>query len=200
MDAISQKDVRVSGTSRAPGDHRINISGLTELEQERLEGALLGQWWVTGAGGRLQFSPAREPAPAPTEDEMMPQWRKPQDGDGTEQYQTELFGDMELTGRSSSILIQHLCGYSYTPEGYKANAEFLESCGFACMRSRRGDDGRYWEIWFLPGLWAARGRLKEAIYGKQEAHQLRFALRFLRRHISFGTLDIVVQRLCQVLD
>lgn len=190
---------RLSSYQPADGGY-VRLDGLTAQEVDRVQGMIHGHWWIRGNEGRLECVPAYTSPPAPTEDLMLPQWRPMGREEGGERYQRELFETEHWTGQSPSILIQHLCGYGYTPEGYKANAELLEGCGFACMRSRRGDNGQYWEIWFLPGLWAARGRLKEALYQKSETHKMRFALKFLREHTSFGTLDIAVQRLCQALD
>lgn len=200
MDTKTQPTVHV--TSYKPSDDgHITLAGLTSEEVERMQGMAIGHWWVKGGDGRLEFAPAHEPAPAPTEDGMLPEWRTPLKEEGSERYQGELFEPMvQWRHQDPSILIQHLCGYSYTPQAYKEYAELLEGCGFACMRSRRGDNGHYWEAWFLPGLWAAQGRLKEALYGKSKEHKMRFALKFLREQVSFGTLDIAVQRYAQVLD
>ncbi len=196
MDTKKQEFARISRMTYGMNGE-ITLSGLTAQEVERLEGTLRGQWWAKGNAGRIEFSPAYEPTPAPTEDAMLPQWRMP--GIESDAYQTELF-DHNWSHQSPSILIQHLCGYNYTNEGYKANAEVLEECGFMCMRSQRTDNGQFWEIWFLPGFWAAKGRLREALHAIEEKKQPEVALELLRRWTSFGTLDTAVQRLCQVID
>lgn len=200
MNDQTQATVRVTASKGGP-DGYVTISGLNSEEFDKIQGAVRGHSWMRGEGGRLNFSPAHEPPPSPTEDHMLPQWRSPVKGEGNERYQAELFEPVvEWKNQSPSILIQHLCGYGYTPESYKENAEMLEECGFSCMRSIRGDYGQFREIWFLPGLWAARGRLKEALHGKSKAHEMRFALKFLRERTSWGTLDSAVQRFCQVLE
>lgn len=193
--------VRASSYKAGPDGH-VTLSSLTTEEGEKLRGAVDGVWWMRGNGGRLEFAPGYEPPSAPTEDAMLPYWRTPARPEKEEdQYQTELFDTASnWDSQTASIVIQHLCGYSYTPEGYKANAEMLEECGFACLRSRRGDDGKFWEIWFLPGLWAAKGRLKEALYAIPKEQQMDVALKFLCAWTSWGTLDLSVQRLCQVLE
>lgn len=200
MDGTTQKNARVSGYGHTPQGSKVEFSNLTELEVERLQGTLLGQWWARGNNGRLEFAPAREPAPAPTEDDMLPGWHAPREGEGTEQYQRELFDAQRFGGEYASIQIQHLCGHHYTANGYKRNAEFLESCGFICMRSRRGDDGKFWEVWYLSGLWSAKGRLKEALRGIPKEFQINSALEFLAKNASFGTLDVASQRIAQVID
>lgn len=201
MDAPVQKKVRIDSVNYAPGKGSLTISGLTEEEVRRFEGALRGQWWMVGDDGRLRFEPARKPTPAPAEDPMLPQWREHVvSEEGEPRYHLSLFGEGDPDTQTSSIIIQHLCGYNYTPESYKETAEFLEECGFSCLRSRRGDDGRFWEIWFLPGLWAAKARLRETLYGEPKTEHLRAALKFLAERAPFGTLDVAVQRLCQVIE
>ena len=102
---------------------------------------------------------------------------------------------------SPSITIQGLCGYNYTEENYKWNAEKLESYGFQCLRSRRGTDAKFWELWFLPGLWCSKGDLEANVKrGKDDKEELKIALEFLRHKVSFGTLDVSNQRMCMVLD
>lgn len=197
MDSKSQKPVSVPSY----GNTGISLENLTADEADKLRGMVRGHWWARGMNGRIDFIHGMEMPSAPTEDEMLPQWRKPIREEREEEYQHLLLDpDCNLQYSSPSILIQHLCGYSYTPQGYKANAEFLEACGFACMRSRRGDEGLFWEIWFLPGLWAAKGRMKEAIRDMVDDVTMDKVLNFIRSNVSFGTLDIAVQRMCQVLD
>jgi hypothetical protein len=201
MNAVAERRVRISSTQRKPDESSISLTGLTPQEAERTEGMIHGQWWVRGKDGRLEFHPTRESPPDPTEDDMLPEWRNPRQGADIPELQMELLdSEREWDSQSSSIIIQHLCGYNYSPEGYKRNAEGLERCGFFCMRSRRGDDGRFWEVWFLPGLWAAKGPLNEAIRRVLKDKQMEAALKFIPTYVSFGTLDIAVQRMCQVLD
>lgn len=201
MDAVTEQTVRISSTQRSPSGSGISLTGLTAQEAERAEGMVFGQWWMRGNNGRLEFHPSREAPPAPTDDDMLPEWRKPRDGAEKAQVQMELL-DTERTwdNQSPSIIIQHLCGYNYSADGYRWNACRLESYGFACLRSRRRDDGRFHESWLLPGLWAAEGDLKEAIRPLPKDEQMKAALKFLASHTSFGTLDVAVQRMAQVLD
>lgn len=57
-----------------------------------------------------------------------------------------------------------MCGYGYTKDRYKVEVGKLESWGFECCRSRRGDNGKFWELWFLPYLRAAEGDLLRAMH------------------------------------
>jgi len=56
-----------------------------------------------------------------------------------------------------SYFVQHITGYG---GDYKERKVSMEAVGFECLRSRRGKDGKYWEIWYLPGVWAATGELE----------------------------------------
>jgi hypothetical protein len=93
------------------------------------------------------------------------------------------------------ISIEHLCAYDYSPENYRHQAEILESFGFDCLRSRRGPDGRYMEMWHLSGMWSAKGRLKGTLHGITDpAKQADEAISFLCKNVVFGSLDISWQR------
>ncbi|MFA6404725.1 MAG: hypothetical protein WCW03_01880 [Candidatus Paceibacterota bacterium] len=192
MDSIK----RVSIVSHGPDS--VEFKGLTEEEVEKMQGMLGGGYYVRGDNGRLSFTHGWQPQPHPFEDtEMLPFWRRPTPSEGERATTPELFELEKLEDHTlPSISIQHLCGYHYSEEGYQRNARTLESFGFECMRSRRGDDGRYWEIWYLPGLWAVEGELKKMV-GKIRDRQnaLELALDFIRTQVSFGTLDVCVQRL-----
>ena len=108
-----------------------------------------------------------------------------------------------------SIMIQHLCGYNYTRERYEETRKILESWGFECLRSRRGEDGQYWEIWMLFGNFSAKGPLLDYIetlpdkYSKK-SHQNRAdkITEWIRNHLpwGFGTMDIVIQRMAMAIE
>jgi hypothetical protein len=185
------------------GNGQMTISGICKEDQERVTASFkAGAYWLRVKDKMLEIKPSWEPLPDPVKDpKMFPFWREPAEGEV--KTQTKLF-EIEKEGldyhNSPSISIQHLCGFKYTDKGYKFNAEQLESYGFECMRSRRGLDGKYWEIWFLPGLWAAKGELKEIVGHEKGKKTLEKALEFITRHVQFGSLDISVQRLAMVLE
>lgn len=191
------------------GSDQFTISGVQQEETDLLLGAFRGgfHWVRRGQDGRLEHVPSYEPLPAPQQDvEMHPFWQPVRD---TVPVQMEMFflgdsGESYHRHSSPSIIIQHLCGYNYTPENYKDQANFLEECGFVCMRSRRDtESGQFWELWFLPSLWMAKGSLREVIVdsGKRnEKLKAKVAVDFLRRNSQFGTLDIVVQRLAMIME
>ncbi|MEO5646371.1 MAG: hypothetical protein ABIO57_01205 [Candidatus Paceibacterota bacterium] len=194
MNTTEEEKIRV--TSHGGSEGRICIEGFSPENMERMLAAMTsGAYFVKVEKGKFIAIPIWEELPKPTEDIVMtPFWRK-----HTEALQPEMFDEYEHSpekGCSPSISISSLCGYHYSEENYKYNAEQLESFGFICMRSRRGIDAKFWEIWHLPGLWSAKGILGANIQsGKDNNEKLLIALEFLRHKVSFGTLDVSNQRL-----
>lgn len=197
------------GTGAANCGQQVNVSGLTAEEMECLRASMVaGHHWVRrDENGRLQHVPSYEELPGPVADEqMLPFWREPTEG---ETRQADMFGfdestEAALEHASPSIYITSLCGYHYSAENYKREAARLTEWGFVCMRSPRDpDSGRYWEVWYLPGVWFAKGRLKDAIFNSDAGtseEKFKFALEFLRRNASFGSLDVSMQRIAMVMD
>lgn len=193
----------------AYGGGGLQVQGLQSQEVDRLRASLLGgHHWVRGDGeGRLEHVPSFEPLPGPvTDEEMLPYWRKPRP---EETRQAEMFGfdkqtEAELLGHLPSIYITGLCGYSHTPENYKRQAEKLSSWGFICMRSQRyPDDGQFFEVWYLPGLYSVKGTLAESISRQgtsTDVDKLKWAIHFLCCNASFGNLEVSVQRVALVID
>lgn len=191
------------------GNQCVTIDNLTTEEIVRLRASMLsGHHWVRrGHDGRLEHVPSYENLPDPIKDEeMFPFWRKPTKG---EARQIDMFGfdpstEATLKHASPSIYITSLCGYDYSAENYKLQAVQLTEWGFICMRSPRDDDGgMFWEVWFLPGVWATRGLLKETLDASEAQDgedKFNFILEFLRHNASFGSLDVSIQRMAMVID
>lgn len=194
--------MRITSSHMAGGT--LTLSGIPEELFEKVEGVINGHQWMLVENGVPRFASARAPLPDPrVDDELLPYWQS----DVQRQYRLEglVFGNEERGYHSPSFMVSHLCGYHYTPEKYREQAELLESYGFVCMRSRRGDDGQFWEIWYLPGAWAAKGALKERVtevrtlatvdnLAKSTRRETDAVVAFLCRNASFGSLDVVIQR------
>lgn len=199
MRTVEEEKIRIS--SHGGRDGEISITGFSGTSLEKMLAAMTaGAYFVRVKDGKLIAIPIWEELQKPTEDKTMtPFWRK-----HTESKQLALFDEYEHSkekGYSPSITIQHICGYHYSEENYKWEAEKLQSYGFECLRSRRGLDAKFLEIWFLPGLWCSKGDLKANIErGNNDEEKLRIALEFLRYKTSFGTLDVSSQRMAMVLD
>jgi len=198
------------GPSHSGNGRTVSLSGFDTKEFDRLEGAMHNHYWITVDNGRLRAIPTYKELPGPLEDEMMrPFWRPPVVGVET---QLELFNLQPMPDYCSpSIIIQNLCGYNYTPEGYVAQATKLQYWGFECLRSRRDLSGRFHEVWLLPSLYSAEHDLRAAIEKstkkssgiadkKREAKQLEAAVSFLCCNASFGTLDATLQRAAMMVD
>jgi hypothetical protein len=183
----------------------ISIAGMTPAELDALQAALLGACWVKGEGGRLTRHDVHAPLPDPIADPFFAEGWQGRDQSFLSPYKVREIGEPSW---SPSLKISHLCGYGYTVEGYKREATKLERWGFSCMRSRRGHDGRHWEIWYLPFLEAAKSELKEAIekakepadWKEQAAMQLEAAVSFLCQKAAFGTLDVTSQRAAMTIE
>ncbi len=183
----------------------VTVSGMTKNEVEQLRDFPTGHFWIRAdEDGRLVFSPTFRTPPAPIFDEQtQPHW--PRITEQNRAVQIDLISmEASQPHDSPSITIRGLCAYQYTPANYQEQAGLLESYGFECLRSRRGRDGRYIEIWYLPGLWAAEGDLALSICEgedvkdrlKDSKEKLDRAIRFLCHHTRFGSLDACIQRAC----
>jgi hypothetical protein len=186
------------------GGGRFGLDGLTRDEDAMLHASLsAGACWVRAKDGRIESIPSYLSAPEPgTDIDMERFW--PTKAVEQRPVQMEMFDHPEKDDRdmhsSSSFIIQHLCGYNYTPEKHQQEVKRLTGWGFACLRSPRFGDGHFWELWFLPGLWSAKGDLAEAISNKKlktEKAKSAAAIEFIRVRASFGTLDVSTQRLAQ---
>lgn len=158
-----------------------------------------GSCWVRIKDGELEIVNSWEPTPDPVADEeTLPFWRKATE---IERAQLQLI-EMEPLGDHTfpSISIQSLCGYYYSPENYQVQAGKLKSYGFECLRSQRRTDGRFCEIWHLSDLIFAEGELKEKVGRHKGKNALKVAVSFLAQNVSFGTLDVSIQRLAMVID
>lgn len=209
---------RVRWSSKGGGsgknDAKMEFTGLSGPELAALEAALIGANWVSVKDGRLVCAHAYENPPAPEQDEDCgPYWPTygPQARKKTNRtLKTISFRDPEFC--EPGIHITALGAGQHHKDAYKLNAERLEGYGFECLRSRRGADGRFWEIWYLPSLMLAEGELAEAI-GKikpdknqqwsdkeYQERRLHRAIEFLCASVNFGTLEAFIQRAALVYD
>ena len=207
MSTNMQARIRTSST-RFPTsdgiDGQMTITGLTRTEVERVEAVVRGQsWFRTTEDGRLEFQPTMNPLPGPADDEqMMPYWSPADTRSDRKKEKTRrrlVQVDLDFNAEvdrffSPSFTIQHLCGYSYSPENYRRQADLLESWGFECLRSRRGENGQFWEMWYLPSLICAEGELKKVVGDIRGVEAADKAVSFLCRKAQFGTLDLLTQR------
>lgn len=168
-----------------------------EVDPDQMTGVVNGCLWFGVTDGKPQFLSRLNPIPDPIDDaEMLP-------FSGCGQL-LKIVNFSTKTPWSPTFDIQHLCGYNYTPANYKSEASKLESLGFFPMRSKRGRDGKYWEVWRLMGYWSAEGALKKFIgqldQNMGDEAKLETVVHWLCGNCSFGTLDVTAQRAAMCLD
>lgn len=156
-----------------PGEASITISGTVD-EINAVRQMMSGMIWLSyknsGDGQeKLELTSRFMPLPEPIEDPLVPP-----------QWQSEIgLGDIPAKWAPP---VREMCPLAkegwHQPSFYmshifepKVNIPKLQSWGFECMRSRRGEDGKFWEVWYLPGEWSARGGLREFIDGVKADHQ-----------------------------
>ncbi len=187
-------DIRVS--SYGAGD--FSLKNVDSKEVDGLQAMALGHAWCSVVNGRLLTISRWEPLPAPAQDEtMMPFWQPMLPGP------TQMvFREVPVhLGMDAGIIIESVCGYYYTPENYRAETAKLEEFGFECLRTRRGPDGKFWEMWYLSGAWSAAGRLKDTLVGiKDPKEQVDEMVRFLCKNVQFGSLNVTWQRAAMVIE
>lgn len=209
-DEDKNPNTSVRWTSKSKND--ISIAGLSGPESDAIEGALKGANWIRVKDGRLQFASAFDKPPEAEFDENVgPFW--PRKGFGKKgNRDVKHYKIDDVTFSEPHILIEAVgAGASEKyEEVYEKNRAKLESYGFECLRSRRGVDGKYWEIWYLPSLMLSEGDLGAAIakggngkkYGDPGYMKARLdaAVSFLCRSVNFGSLDVGVQRAALTFD
>ena len=252
MDAIRQSMSYVAKKEDGRGCS-IKFDNLTPEELEKIQYALSSSCgWIRFNEGRLEVLERYDTAPIQEADPLMAGFWTPKPPVKAIEFPKPPFapkvfefdevGDYSFPG----ILVQHLCGYNWTPDNYQAQVKKMESWGFACLRSKRGGEGKYWEAWFLPSLYQACGALGDTMnahlacsncgscnidrYDYREGEikagaeirchdcfelrtyaravpeakdgkgKLKRAVDFMQRHASFGTLDVVCQRLAMAVD
>jgi len=206
------------------GNHSITISG-TAAEMDLIRSMMTGAKWIGTEGGKLWGADRLKPLPSPVDDPMLPpKWsiKVPVLDQGTKKEIEKAMGASARDSVKTSInvrddvepdegwhypgfIVQHLCGYNWSKANYRDQAQRLTNWGFECCRSRRGADGRFREVWYLPFASMATGRLKEVVdqvgSGGGEWQELcKVIVKFLCENASFGTLDVTVQRAAMVIE
>ena len=150
-------------TNKSPDE--ITISGNAE-DIRAIELMMLGVAWARRGESGLESSEAYETPPELVDDPHLHEHWPTDLVPSTVQYR--LFMDEEehqkqLRLKSGmdfrSIYVSSVTAYAGT-DAYAARASLLESAGFICLRSRRDEGGKYWEIWFMPGPCCAKGPMK----------------------------------------
>ncbi|MDO8582467.1 MAG: hypothetical protein Q7R63_00525 [bacterium] len=184
---------RVHLSSRSAS--QVTVAGLTGDEPDKLEAAIaFGASWIrtNPDTGRFVSVSTTNLLPDPmNDDDMLPYWEPHPETDGITEM--ERYND-DFQSQNAGVMIQHLGAYSASKEVWRHEAAKLTSYGFVCMRSPRGADGRYWEGWYLPSLYAAKGDLALALTNVPAEGRLDRVISFLCQHCHVGTIDAITQR------
>jgi hypothetical protein len=152
---------------RTDGTVRLGLECPDRKTAAALESSLSGTCWVRGEGdGVVRHDRFPQPAPALEADPIIAPHFPGQ------QVQTAFVPYDDTADPNGPVYAQHLCGYEYTPERYSRAAAWMESAGFRCMRSPREPDGKYWEVWYLPGPYRARGPIEGLKDSREIAKQV----------------------------
>lgn len=193
---MSDTERRVRISSSCSGDP--SSVTIQHVDPDAICGVVNGCQWFGVTDGKEQYVPRYKELPEPVDDEQM----LPFAGRGR-RYKHEIIERLTI-GTFPHITIQSLCGYNYTPAIYRIEAKKLEQYGFICCRSKRGEDGCFWELWYLSGDYVMRGELEQFYKSLPSSMGINTkwhkVVDWLCKHVSFGTLDVSCQRACMVID
>ncbi len=146
--------MRITGTSG--GRHEkptVTIEFENKEEFEAFERAYTGCAWIRMNMGSMETCPAFETYP-----EAKPNPELPFFGDGAFDFHyIDTVFRKELRN-NPSFFVQGLAPYG--SGSYDKAAKQLTEAGFELLRSKRGRDGKRWEVWYLPGEWSAKGPIE----------------------------------------
>ena len=130
-----------------------------------------GRWFRVGPGGKFEEAPYyNEPPKTVYDKDIEPIWKE---------------GPVILRGKakkrewSPSVYVQSIGGYT---GGREKKAQRMIVAGFSVLRSKRGLDGECWEVWYLPGAWAAKGEI--------DGKDIKGILKWLRYKIKPGNIEL----------
>lgn len=179
-------------------NQELTVKG-TKDEIQNLMAALLGCCAVTQTTGTLHRLDTRHKIKTKSDPDMEAFW--PQIDEGETEVKGYFHTPVKVTSSKTpvpmdtehvGIWVSHIGGYGVDPETREARERKLALWGFVPMRSPRGPEGRYWEVWYLPGAWAAEGDLKGL-----NTHQI---LRAVGSGIRPGTIDLTRQHMGLAID
>jgi hypothetical protein len=183
----------------------ITFSGLTKKELDAFLAFETGGSYIRVIDGRLHAYHSWEQLPDAEGDPLLaPHWG----GTGVKE-----FGGLPADEgwHSPGIIATGIGSGCRNDDGRKQSYDVLTECGFVCLRSPRGADGRYWEQWVLHFMLAAKGRLKEhlskwRVLQTQDKHlwyaEAEEACRYITHdlNVHYGSLDITIQRWALTCD
>lgn len=180
------------------GECFVTLQGLTKAEGEWFRRMMSEDAFIGMHDGRMQVYQKHEDLPSPADDPVVFDSFKP--GGHVEHVIAGDPGDI----RFRSIWL-HAVGCGCDNKEAIRQRRQVEEWGFECMRSRRGESGKYWEVWMLYGITGAQGLLKKAIDDMKDAG-VDFKVmgdklvHWIAHRCRFGSIDITCQRLAVTND
>jgi hypothetical protein len=174
----------------------INLEG-TKEEIDIIRAMLLGKHWVSKQGDKITTVDLYKALPSPEDDPMIPPKWQTEFGSLPDRFAPEL--QEQIPEREKGGSYKSYSFYLKFLLHPKRDIPIIQDWGFECMRSRRGEDGKFWEVWYLPGDWASKGTLKKFVdmLPKDSDWEKRTELicHWIAKNVTFGSLDVVVQRM-----
>jgi len=140
----------VSGARFQEGESEITLIGDKKVV-ENVEAALIqGSMWMKCSGDNLIFTPAYKTPTLEIDSYIDPFFKKSTLRCLAIKKETnEIKKRDNMDNSRCSFYVQHLQGYNGC---YESVSRSMEVAGFECLRSRRGKDGKIWEIWYLSDI------------------------------------------------
>lgn len=137
----------LQSSNHGKGKWEVTFKVDSEEEMDAIKAAEMGAKWITVEDGKFRST-----------DKIA---RVPEPDAKCELHFTEgpaiLIAPEKGKPYDPAIFVEHIQGYSGDWDG---KARKMEKAGFELLRSRRGKDGKIWEVWFLPSTWFADGPIK----------------------------------------
>lgn len=140
----------------------LSLTAEDDFAADQLHAALAHGQWVRLVHGGVQLADVHT-EPTYTDHERLIQGAAAPcfpPADTTRPVQTATIEPNHENG-SPSCYVQHIGAYQKERD-YAKLYQRMRSVGFNLLRSPRGPDGKMWEVWYLPGLWALNEPLKGA--------------------------------------
>ncbi len=152
-----------------------------EFEAQHMEVALKHRQWVSIRDSAVRIARS-EPEPTVSDhDRLLGGGVAPiyPVVEGKQPVPVQMASHPEYAWHDPSCIVQHIGAGG---GGYVNCYHRIVSVGFVLLRSPRGAEDRYWEMWYLPGMWALEGELK----GEKDRQKL---VRWLFDHVAPGNVN-----------
>jgi hypothetical protein len=139
-----------SSRYQGEGESEITLTGDKNII-DNVESALIqGTMWMKCNKDNLIFTPAYKTPTLEIDSHIDPFFKKSTLRCLAIKKETDNIKKKDNTHDSRcSFYVQHLQGYNGC---YESVSRSMENAGFECLRSRRGKDGKIWEIWYLADI------------------------------------------------